>query len=237
VNTSIAQRVTSLAAANILSGLDEVGIAGPFPLLTADECHALVAGYDDDARFRSTIDMARYRFGKGHYRYFAYPLPPIVAELRAAFWPALLTIARDWAARRDQPAPWPDDLEAWLEQCHAAGQNRPTPLLLRYETGDWNALHRDLYGDLVFPLQVIIGLDRPGEDYTGGELVVVEQRPRSQSRATTMVLPQGQAAIVTTRDRPIRNDRGWSTAPLRHGVSTVRSGRRHALGLLFHDAT
>jgi hypothetical protein len=196
-----------------------------------------VALYDDDGRFRSTIDMARHRFGQGQYRYFAYPLPPMVAELRAAFWPHLLPVAREWADRRNQSAPWPDDLEDWLERCHAEGQARPTPLLLRYGPGDWNALHRDLYGDLVFPLQVVVGLDTPGVDHQGGELVVVEQRPRAQSRATTIAIPKGHAVVVTTRDRPVRTARGWSAGPMRHGVSTVRAGRRHTLGLLFHDAS
>jgi hypothetical protein len=181
--------------------------------------------------------MARHRFGAGQYRYFAYPLPGVVAELRAACWPHLLPIAREWAGRRGQPAPWPDELDDWLEQCHAAGQIRPTPLLLRYGPGDWNALHRDLYGELVFPLQVVIALDRPGEDFTGGEFVVVEQRPRAQSRATVTVVPRGHALVFTTRDRPVRSARGWSNAPMRHGLSTVRSGQRHALGLVFHDAT
>ncbi len=159
-----------------------------------------------------------------------------MSALRAAFWPHLLPIARDWAKRRDQPAPWPDELERWLELCHAAGQTRPTPLMLRYGAGDWNALHRDLYGELVFPLQVVVGLDAPGVDYSGGEFVVVEQRPRAQSRATTMSIPLGHAIVFTTRDRPVRSSRGWAAAPMRHGVSTVRSGHRHTLGLVFHDA-
>jgi hypothetical protein len=152
-------------------------------------------------------------------------------------WPHLLPIARDWADRLGRPAPWPDDFDEWIERCHRAGQTRPTPLVLRYGPGDWNALHRDLYGDLVFPLQVVIGLDRPGVDYTGGELVVVEQRPRAQSRATTLTIAQGHAVVFTTRDRPIESSRGWSAAPMRHGVSTLHTGRRHALGLIFHDAT
>jgi hypothetical protein len=192
--------------------------------------------YDDVRRFRSTIDMARYRFGEGQYRYFAAPLPELVDDLRHAFWPHVLAVARRWAADLGRPAPWPDDLDAWLAQCHAAGQARPTPLLLRYGPGDWNALHRDLYGDLVFPLQVVFGLDRPGVDYTGGEFVVVEQRPRAQSRATATEIGQGDAVIFTTRDRPVRSARGWSAAPMRHGVSTLRAGRRHALGIPFHDA-
>ncbi|MGD9998268.1 MAG: 2OG-Fe(II) oxygenase [Ilumatobacteraceae bacterium] len=206
-------------------------------VLDARLCRDVVQSYDDATLFRSTIDMARHRFGQGQYRYFAYPLPPLVADLRSAMWPHLLPIARDWAARLDRPAPWPDDFDEWIEHCHHAGQTRPTPLVLRYGPGDWNALHRDLYGDLVFPLQVVIGLDRPGVDYTGGELVVVEQRPRAQSRATTLTIAQGHAVVLTTRDRPIESSRGWSAAPMRHGVSTLHTGRRHTLGLIFHDAT
>ena len=156
--------------------------------------------------------------------------------MRAAFWPHLLPIAREWAAKLGGPAPWPDDFAEWLAQCHAAGQTRPTPLMLRYGPGDWNALHRDLYGDLVFPLQVVVGLDRPGIDHTGGEFVVVEQRPRAQSRATTVAIGHGHAVVFTTRDRPVRSARGWSAAPMRHGVSTVRTGQRRTLGLIFHDA-
>ena len=139
--------------------------------------------------------------------------------------------------RLKRPAPWPDDFDAWIAQCHAAGQTRPTPLMLRYRPGDWNALHRDLYGELVFPLQVVIGLDSPVDDYSGGEFVVVEQRPRAQSRATTLTIPRGHGLVFTTRDRPIRSTRGWTAAPMRHGVSTLHSGLRHTLGLVFHDAT
>ena len=217
-------------------GLDEVGVCATPPLLNREQCGTLAGFYDEGTRFRSTIDMARHRFGEGQYRYFAYPLPELVGELRAAFWPHLLPIAREWAARRGQSAPWPDDLDEWLAQCHAAGQTRPTPLMLRYEAGDWNALHRDLYGELVFPLQVVVGLGRPGQDFTGGEFLVVEQRPRAQSRATATVIPQGHGLVFTTRDRPIRTSRGWSNASVRHGTSTVNSGLRIALGLIFHDA-
>jgi uncharacterized protein len=232
---SIAARVDALPWVDIRAGLDDVGVGPTGSVLTPAECRSLVDVYDD-ARFRSTIDMALHRFGEGEYRYFDHPLPGIVTQLRAAFWPHLLPIARTWAERRDQPAPWPDRLEDWLERCHKAGQTRPTPLMLRYGPGDWNALHRDLYGDLVFPLQVVIGLDRPGDTYTGGEFIVVEQRPRAQSRATASAIPQGHGLVFTTRDRPVRSQRGWSNSPLRHGVSTVRSGRRHTLGLAFHDA-
>jgi hypothetical protein len=228
--------VDGLRWADVGAGLDDVGVAPTGSVLTVGECRALVDIYGDDARFRSTIDMARHRFGEGQYRYFDHPLPEVVTDLRAAFWPHLLPVARTWAERRGQPAPWPDRLEDWLDRCHEAGQTRPTPLMLRYGPGDWNALHRDLYGDLVFPLQVVIGLDRPGYAYTGGEFVVVEQRPRAQSRATASTIPQGHGLVFTTRDRPVQTQRGWSSGPLRHGVSTVRSGRRHTLGLVFHDA-
>lgn len=216
--------------------LDTVGCAIVGTVLDPAACEALTAGFEDDGAFRSTVDMARHRFGEGTYRYYRTPLPPVVDELRHACWPHLLPVAREWAARLGRPAPWPDDLDDWLARCHEAGQVRPTPLLLRYGPGDWNALHRDLYGDLVFPLQVVVGLDRPGVDYDGGEFVVVEQRPRAQSRATTLRPAQGEALVFTTVDRPVRSARGWSAAPMRHGVSVLRRGRRHALGLIFHDA-
>jgi uncharacterized protein len=235
-STVLARRVDDLDWSGAVAGLDDAGIAAIGPILTPDECRDVRAMYDDSERFRSTIDMAQHRFGAGQYRYFTRPLPAVVADLREAFWPRLLPIARDWAARLKRPAPWPDAFEAWIAECHAAGQTRPTPLMLRYGPGDWNALHRDLYGDLVFPLQVVIGLDTPGDDYTGGEFVVVEQRPRAQSRATTRTIPQGHGVVLTTRDRPIRSARGWSAAPMRHGVSTLHSGQRHTLGLIFHDA-
>ncbi|TDU90004.1 hypothetical protein EV138_3586 [Kribbella voronezhensis] len=216
--------------------LDSVGCALTPQLLTPAQCAEISGLYDEVERFRATIDMQRYRFGSGQYRYFDHPLPELVAALRAAFYPHLLPIAREWADRLGKPAPWPDTLDEWLDDCHHAGQTRPTPILLRYQAGDWNALHRDLYGDLVFPLQVVIGLDRPGVDHVGGEFLLVEQRPRAQSRGTVTPLPQGQGLIFTTRDRPVESARGWSAAPVRHGVSTVRSGIRHTLGLVFHDA-
>jgi len=216
--------------------LDEHGCALTPQLLTPEQCTEISGLYDEADRFRSTIDMARYRFGSGQYRYFDHPLPEVVAELRQAFYPHLLPIARDWATRLGRPAPWPDTLDEWLDACHQAGQVKPTPILLKYQAGDWNALHRDLYGDLVFPLQVVIGLDRPGVDHEGGEFLLVEQRPRAQSRGTVTSLPQGHGLIFTTRDRPVKSARGWSASPVRHGVSTLRSGVRHTLGLVFHDA-
>lgn len=234
---SLARRVDGLDWDHAGAALDDVGVAAVGPVLTVDQCRQLTELYAQTDRFRATIDMARHRFGRGQYRYFAHPLPAVVTELRASFWPHLLPIAREWAGRLGLPAPWPDDFDAWIAQCHSEGQTRPTPLMLRYRSGDWNALHRDLYGELVFPLQVVVGLDSPVDDYRGGEFVVVEQRPRAQSRATTLTIPQGHAVVFTTRDRPIRSARGWSRAPMRHGASTLHSGVRHTLGLIFHDAT
>jgi hypothetical protein len=180
--------------------------------------------------------MARHRFGQGEYRYFSYPVPDLVSGLRAAFYEHLVPIGRDWAEKLEWDAPWPDTLAEWLDMCHEAGQTKPTPILLRYREGDWNALHRDLYGDLVFPLQVVINLDEPGIDHTGGEFLLVEQRPRAQSRGTSSTIPQGAAMVFTTRERPVQSSRGWSKGPVRHGVSVLRSGVRHTLGLVFHDA-
>ncbi|HEY0449940.1 2OG-Fe(II) oxygenase [Actinophytocola sp.] len=222
--------------ATVTEEINEHGCALLPRLLTKRECTSTAALYDQPDRFRATIDLARYRFGRGEYRYFASPFPPLVAHLRAALYPRLLPIARDWARKLGWSATWPDGLDEWLEECHSAGQTRPTPILLRYGEGDWNALHRDLYGDKVFPLQVVINLNEPGVDHTGGEFLMVEQRPRAQSRGIATLIPQGHGLVFTTRDRPVRSSRGWSTAPMRHGVSVIRSGRRHTLGLVFHDA-
>ncbi|MGH3239152.1 MAG: 2OG-Fe(II) oxygenase [Spirillospora sp.] len=231
-----ADRVAEGDWAALAGEMDAYGSALTPPLLTKEECADVADLYDEVERFRSTIDMERYRFGAGQYRYFAEPFPEPVGELRAALYPRLLPIARDWSSRLGRPAPWPDTLPEWLDMCHAAGQKKPTPILLRYGQDDWNALHRDLYGDLVFPMQVVIGLDEPGVDYTGGEFMMVEQRARAQSRGTATLLPRGHGLIFTTRDRPVRTKRGWSAAPMRHGVSVVRSGHRRTLGLVFHDA-
>lgn len=216
--------------------LDEHGHALTGPLLTPGTCREISALYGDPNRFRTTVNMARHRFGSGEYRYFTHDLPDVVAELRAAFYPRLLPIARDWAGRLGKPAPWPDDLDEWIARCHAAGQSRSAQILLRYGPGDWNALHRDVFGDMLFPLQVVVMLDEPGVDFTGGEFLMVEQRPRAQSRGSSTTLPQGHGLVFTTRDRPVASSRGWSNGPMKHGVSTVRSGSRHTLGLVFHDA-
>ncbi|MGW1995192.1 2OG-Fe(II) oxygenase [Embleya sp. NPDC001921] len=227
---------TPATTTDLAERVDEHGHALTHRILDPDTCREIAELYDRPELFRATIDMARHRFGAGQYRYFAAPVPEPIAALRASCYPHLLPIARAWAARLGRPAPWPDTLDEWLTMCHAAGQSRPTPILLRYGPGDWNALHRDLYGDLVFPLQVVIGLDEPGVDYTGGEFLMAEQRFRAQSRGTAISLPQGHGLVFTTRDRPIRSARGWSAAPMRHGVSTVHSGLRRTLGLVFHDA-
>ncbi|MGW4498761.1 2OG-Fe(II) oxygenase [Micromonospora sp. NPDC004336] len=230
------QRVGETDWVALAEALDATGCALTAELLAPGQCRAVAGLFERAELFRGTVDMARHRFGSGTYRYFTHELPPVVAELREALYPRLLAVARDWAERLGRPAPWPDDLHEWLATCHAAGQDRSAQILLRYGQGDWNALHRDVFGDLVFPLQVVIGLDAYGADYTGGEFLLVEQRPRAQSRGTTVALPQGHGLVFTTRDRPVRTRRGWSAGSVRHGVSLVHSGRRHALGMVFHDA-
>ncbi|MFI5695553.1 2OG-Fe(II) oxygenase [Kribbella sp. NPDC051586] len=220
----------------VTAEVNDLGCALLPQLLTPTEAARIAALYDEVNRFRATIDMARHRFGEGQYRYFDRPFPSEVEALRQALYPRLLPIARDWYAKLGRRAEWPDTLDEWLDICHSAGQTRPTPILLRYGAGDWNALHRDLYGDKVFPLQVVINLNDPGVDHTGGEFLLVEQRPRAQSRGTATLIPQGHGLLFTTRDRPVKSTRGWSASPVRHGVSPIKSGHRHTLGLVFHDA-
>ncbi|OMC09405.1 MULTISPECIES: 2OG-Fe(II) oxygenase [unclassified Mycobacterium] len=220
----------------VAAEMDDVGGALLPRLLTARECGKVRDLYRDDGLFRATIDMGRHRYGQGEYRYFKQPYPHPIEALKQALYPRLLPIARDWWTKLRREAPWPDTLDEWLEMCHRAGQTKPTALMLKYGPGDWNALHRDLYGDLVFPLQVVINLNEPGATHTGGEFLLVEQRPRAQSRGTATTLPHGHGYIFTTRERPVRSTRGWSAAPVRHGVSAVRSGERYTLGLIFHDA-
>ena len=222
---------------NVVSAeINDVGGALLPELMTAAECAAVLGLYADDGLFRATVDMTSHRYGQGEYRYFKQPYPQPIEALKQALYPQLLPIARDWWTKLGRDAPWPDTLDEWLETCHRAGQTKSTALLLKYGPGDWNALHRDLYGDLVFPLQVVINLTEPGVAHTGGEFLLVEQRARAQSRGTAITLPRGQGYIFTTRERPIRSTRGWSAAPVRHGVSVVRSGARCTLGLIFHDA-
>ncbi len=206
------------------------------PLLDPATCRDLVALYDDDTRFRSRVVMQRHNFGRGEYKYLAYPLPNPVAALRAALYPPLAAIANAWRAVLGEAKRFPPTLDAFLTECHAAGQTRPTPLLLRYGVDDYNCLHQDLYGALVFPLQLTVLLSEPGADFTGGEFVLVEQRPRAQSRPIVVPLGLGEAVIFPVHHRPVQGTRGPHRVTMRHGVSRVRSGRRHTLGVIFHDA-
>lgn len=230
-------RVDRLDWGAIAAQLDEDGYATTPPVLTRAQCRH-VAGFfcDERIRFRSTVNMASHNFGRGVYRYFDYPLPPEVRALRGAFYPGLAAIANDWSCRLRQDTQWPSSLPEFTAQCHAAGQCRPTPLMLSYGEGDYNCLHQDLYGTLYFPLQVVVLLSAPGDDFSGGELVLVEQRPRMQSRPMIVPIVQGAAAIVPVRERPRRGVRGYHRCQMRHGVSRINSGRRLTLGLIFHDA-
>lgn len=206
------------------------------PLLAAETCRGLVELYEQDERFRSRIVMEQHGYGKGEYKYFGYPLPDPVAALRASLYPPLAMVANAWRRTLGETGMFPDTLDAYLADCHGAGQTRPTPLLLRYGPGGFNCLHQDLYGDLVFPLQVAVLLNQPGEDFTGGEFIMVEQRPRAQSRPIVVPLRQGEAVIFPVHHRPGIGSRGPYRLTMRHGVSRIHSGRRHTLGIIFHDA-
>ncbi|HEY6941991.1 2OG-Fe(II) oxygenase [Dokdonella sp.] len=223
-------------ASRIERALDAEGHAHVPGFLDRATCRELAAGYDADDRFRSTVVMARHGFGRGEYRYYAYPLPARLEQWRGALYERLAPIANRWHAAMGLPADFPAVHADFLARCHAAGQRRPTPLLLRYGPGDYNCLHQDLYGAHVFPLQVAILLSRPGEDFDGGEFVLTEQRPRMQSRVQVVPLEQGDAVVFAVNQRPVRGARGTGRVALRHGVSRVRRGQRHTLGLIFHDA-
>lgn len=216
--------------------LDADGHAVLPGFLPAADCAALIAGYDDDSRYRSHVVMERHGFGRGAYKYFSYPLPRLIAEHRAALYPHLAPIANRWNEAMGIDARYPNDHAAFLGQCHDAGQSRPTPLILRYGPGDYNCLHQDLYGALAFPLQVAVLLSQPGTDFTGGEFVLTEQRPRRQSRPMVVGLQRGDAVVFAVHHRPVAGTRGSYRVNLRHGVSVVTSGRRHTLGIIFHDA-
>jgi hypothetical protein len=205
-------------------------------LLTGSECRATAEAYNDDTAFRSRVIMARHGFGQGEYRYFAYPLPGLVAALRPALYAPLVTIANGWQERMGSDARFPVEHDAFLDRCRAAGQARPTPLLLRYGPGDYNCLHQDLYGEHVFPLQVAVLLSEPGEDFSGGEFVLTEQRPRMQSRPMVVPLRRGDAVVFAVSSRPVQGARGSYRVNMRHGVSRVGAGLRHTLGVIFHDA-
>lgn len=216
--------------------LDRDGFAVTPPLIDAATCASLAGLWPDSARFRSKVVMARHAYGEGEYQYFAYPLPGAIDALRQALYAPLSTIANRWAERMGEARRFPATLAAWLAECHAAKQTRPTPLLLRYEAGGYNRLHQDLYGEYVFPLQLTLLLSRPGDDFAGGEFVLVENRPRAQSIPHVVRLEQGQAVIFAVNRRPVRGSRGDFRAVMRHGVSRLASGRRYTLGIIFHDA-
>jgi hypothetical protein len=232
----IDRRVPALDWARLAADLDERGHATTGPLLTPAECEALIAGYDEEARYRSQVIMARHGFGRGEYKYFAYPLPSPVSALRSAFYRQLAPIANRWQAALGAASDYPPEHDAYLERCHEAGQRRPTPLMLKYGAGDYNCLHQDLYGELAFPLQVAFLLSAPGQDFTGGEFMLTEQRPRQQSRGEVVSLMQGEGVIFAVNHRPVQGKRGVYRCAMRHGVSRLKSGRRFTLGIIFHDA-
>ncbi|HLK19090.1 MAG TPA: 2OG-Fe(II) oxygenase [Bryobacteraceae bacterium] len=212
-------------------GYNRLGI-----LLNQQECASIRELFSRPELFRSRIDMARYRFGRGEYQYFNYPLPEKIAAIRREWYGQLVSTAREWMAALSREQEYPDELSCFLEQCAAAGQARPTPLLLRYQAGDFNCLHQDLYGEIFFPFQVVICLSQPDREFTGGELLLVEQQPRAQSVGHAIRLEQGEAVVITTRYRPAKGSRGYYRTNFRHGVSPVLTGERYTLGVIFHDA-
>ena len=220
----------------VCSQLDERGFALISGVLSEPSCDEIAGYYPDEHRFRARIEMARYAFGQGEYKYFNYPLPAIVQKLRESIYPQLAPLANQWSEQLGSEARYPENLSDFIEQCHRAGQERSTPLLLKYGAGDFNCLHQDLYGDVVFPFQVTFFLSEPGNDFDGGEFVLAEQRPRQQSRVEVLTPRRGDAVIFSVHHRPVRGARGYYRANLRHGVSTLRSGNRYTLGIIFHDA-
>jgi uncharacterized protein len=233
---ALATQIAALDWSSIAGQLDAYGCATTGQLLTPQQCAALVESYASDAPFRSRVVMARHGFGRGEYKYFGYPLPELVAALREALYPPLAEVANRWNDAMGTRVRFPHDHASYLARCHKAGQTKPTPLLLAYEAGDYNCLHQDIYGEHVFPLQVAFLLSRPGEDFSGGEFVLTEQRPRMQSRAEIVPLVQGEGVIFPVHHRPVQGTRGIYRVNMRHGVSRLRSGRRHTLGVIFHDA-
>jgi hypothetical protein len=233
---ALATRIAALDWAGMAAELDAHGCATTGSLLAPEQCAALAESYASDALFRSRVVMARHGFGRGEYKYFAYPLPDQVAELRDALYPPLADIANRWNEAMGIELRYQRDHASYLARCRKAGQGKPTPLLLQYGPGDYNCLHQDLYGEHVFPLQVTFLLSRPGEDFSGGEFVLTEQRPRMQSRAQVVPLTQGEGVIFPVHHRPVQGTRGTYRVNMRHGVSRLRSGHRHTLGIIFHDA-
>ena len=230
------EKLASYDWQKVTDELDQFGTATLGQLFSEEQCKELVGLYDASDAFRSTISMARHGFGRGEYKYFANPLPEIISASRKALYARLSPLANRWSERLGSGVEYPVSHDEYLAICHAAGQTRPTPLILQYVEGDYNCLHQDLYGDLAFPFQVAVLLSQPGEDFTGGEFVLTEQRPRMQSRAEVVPLQQGDAVVFAVNDRPMRGTRGDYRVKMRHGVSRLRSGRRHTLGIIFHDA-
>ena len=230
-------RIAGYDWASVTGDLDAYGCAVLPKLLSPEESRAIAALYPEENHFRSHIRMARHGFGKGEYRYFKYPLPDLLGGFRTALYPQLAGVANAWNGRMGLDERYPEDHASFLKRCHKAGQTRPTPLLLQYATGDFNCLHQDLYGELAFPIQVAILLSQPCRDFTGGEFVLTEQRPRMQSRAEVVPLAQGDAVVFAVHNRPVQGAKGNYRVNLRHGVSRVRSGMRHTVGIIFHDAT
>jgi len=235
-NSPLRRLVSELPWTDVAGELSARGHATTGPLLSPSVCREISSWYEGEAHFRSRVVMERHAFGQGEYKYFGYPLPEAIEALRQSLYVCLAPVANAWAKALGSTVSYPDSLSAYLDRCHDAGQTRPTPLLLRYEADGYNCLHQDLYGELTFPLQATILLSEPGRDFEGGEFVLVEQRPRMQSRAEVVHLAQGEAVIFAVRDRPRRGTRGIHRAVLRHGVSRIRRGRRFALGIIFHDA-
>jgi hypothetical protein len=233
---TIAERLSSITWERVEADLDEYGAAVLENLLAPEECEAVTAMYPDDAVFRSRVVMARHGFGRGEYKYFRYPLPKLVEDLRTHLYPRLAPIANRWNEALRIDVRYPAKHEEFLQRCHGAGQRRPTPLLLEYGEGDYNCLHQDLYGEHVFPIQVAVLLSKPGLDFRGGDFVLTEQRPRMQSRAEVVPLRQGDAVAFAVHHRPVQGTRGTYRVNLRHGVSRIRHGHRHTLGIIFHDA-
>jgi uncharacterized protein len=233
----VSERLATVDWHQLADNLNTVGASKITHLLRQEECKKLAALYQNDSLFRSRVVMERYNFGRGEYKYFNYPLPGLLTELRELVYPHLALIANAWHEAMGLDIRFPQQHDEYIRLCHAAGQVRPTPLMLEYKAGDYNCLHQDLYGEHVFPLQLVILLSKPGQDFTGGELVLTEQRPRMQSRPEVISLQQGDAAVFPVRYRPVQGSRGVYRVNLRHGVSRIHSGQRHTLGLIFHDAT
>jgi len=236
MSNTLPERIEGLNWEGIQAELDEHGYAVVRKLLLPEECTAIIDTYQEEARFRNTINMARHRFGIGEYKYYQAPLPELLQQLREGFYPGLALTANRWLARLGSEERYPAQLDDFLAECHAQGQRRSTPLILKYEEGGYNCLHQDLYGDVFFPFQVVFVLNEKETDYTGGEFLLVEQRPRAQSRGHVITLEQGSGLIFPTHHRPVMGTRGFYRTMLRHGVSTITSGTRYSLGIIFHDA-